>query len=184
MVDIFDQRRFTFLPLALLCVATAHAQNYLDIDVGVVYSDVSVSEPSPIDGDFADSTVGYHLGLGAYRNKEDSRWIYGVKIELQDVAGSNLLSVRAIDLGYKLTPNFVLNGFLGAARYDLATPAYGYRFGFGGQFWFSNRWALAAEAAYGDSIARDKLLPGEDSGMSPDIFFDIVQLNLYIKYKF
>ncbi len=184
MVDILNLRRFAFVPVVLLCAATAHAQNYVDIDVGVVYSDVSVSEPSPIDGDFTDASAGYHLGLGAYRNKIDSNWIYGVKIEFQDVGGSSMLSLRAIDVGYKMTPNFVLNGFIGAARFDLATPATGYRLGVGAQFWFSSKWALAAEAAFGDTLARDKLLPGEVPGNSPDIFYDVAQLNLYFKYKF
>ena len=184
MVDISKLCRFVFWPVVLLCAATAHAQNYLDIDVGVAYSDVSVSEPSPIDGDFTDAGAGYHFGLGAYRNKKDSRWIYGVKIEFQDVGGSSMLSLRAIDVGYKLTPKFVLNGFLGAARFDLATPAQGYRFGLGGHFWFSKKWALSAEFAYGDALARDKLLPGEVPGNSPDIFYDVAQLNLFFKYKF
>lgn len=161
-----------------------YAENYLDVDAGIVYSDVSVSEPSPIDGDFENGSAGYHLGFGAYRNKDDSRWIYGVKLEMQDVLGRNLLSVRAIDLGYKISTNVVLNGFLGAARYDLATPAYGYRAGLGGHYRFSDRWAVAAEASYGDSLARDKLLPEEDPGISPDLFFDIVQLSVYLKIKF
>ena len=184
MVDTLNLSRFALFPIALLCVATAHAQNYIDVDIGVVYGDVSASELSPVDGDFTDASTGYHLGLGAYRNKTDSRWIYGVKIEFQDIGGSSLLSLRAIDVGYKLTPNFVLNGFLGAARFDLATPATGFRFGLGGQFWFSETWALTVEAAYGDSIARDKLLPGEPAGTSNDIFYDVAQLNLYVKYKF
>jgi len=177
-----------FSLLAVLGMYTAslpvRADNYLDVDVGIAYSDVSASESSPIDGDFEDGSAGYHLGVGAYRNKEGSHWVYGVKLEVQDVVGSNLLAVRAIDVGYKVSTKLVVNGFLGAARYDLATPAYGYRVGFGGHYWFSDRWAVTAEAAYGDALARDKLLPGEDPGNSPDIFFDIVQLNLYLKFKF
>lgn len=184
MVEILKARQFAFLAITLLFAANAHAQNYVDVDIGVVHSDVSVSEPSPIDGDFTDASTGYHLGLGAYRNKKDSRWIYGVKIEFQDVGGSSMLSLRAIDVGYKLAPNIVLNGFLGAARFDLATPAQGYRIGLGGQFWFSKKWALSAEFAYGDKLARDKLLPGEVPGTSPDIFYDVAQLNFYFKYKF
>ena len=184
MVNILTLHRSAFLAVALLCAANTHAQNFIDVDVGMVYSDVTVSEPSPIDGDFSDTGAGYHFGLGAYRNKTDSRWIYGVKIEFQDIGGSSLLSLRAIDVGYKLTPKFVLNGFLGATRFDLATPATGFRFGLGAQFWFSDKWAITAEGAYGDALARDKLLPGEVPGNSPDIFYDVAELNLYIKYKF
>lgn len=173
------------LIVAFLWSTNASAENYLDLDIGAVYSDVSASEPSPIDGNFESGDAGYHIGVGAYRNNDDSRWVYGVKLELQDVVGSMLLSVRAIDLGYMVTPSLVLNGYLGGARYDLTTPAYGFRAGFGGHYWFSNRWALTAEASYGDALARDKLLPEENPGDgSPDIFFDIVQLSIYLKYKF
>lgn len=171
---------------ALVCWSgAAVAENYIDVDLGVVYSDVTPSEPSPIDGDFSDGDTGYHIGVGAYRNRDDSKWVYGVKLELQDVVGSSLLSVRAIDVGYEMTPRFTINGYLGATRYDLSTPAYGYRAGLGGRYWFSQRWALSAEASYGDAAARDKLLPEEQpiTG-SPDIFFDIVQLSIYLKYKF
>jgi hypothetical protein len=161
-----------------------YGENYIDVDFGVAYSKVSESEPSPADGDFDSGEVGYHLGVGAYRNTGDSPWVYGVKLELQDVVGNSLISVRAIDLGYKFTSRFTLNGYLGGARYDLATPAFGYRFGIGGRYWMSDRLALSAEGSFADSVARDKLLPEEPPGNSPDLFFDVFQLNLYLKYKF
>ncbi len=177
--------RIVPLMVVFLWTTNPRAENYIDLDIGVVYSDVSVSEPSPIDGNFDSGDAGYHLGVGAYRNNDDSRWVYGVKLELQDVVGSMLLSVRAIDLGYRVTPGLVLNGYLGAARYDLTTPAFGFRAGLGGHYWFSNRWALAAEASYGDTLARDKLVPEDNPGVgNPDIFFDIVQFSIYLKYKF
>lgn len=172
------------LAIALYGTAAA-AQNFIDIDAGVVYSDVSASEVSPVDGDFSSGEAGYHFGVGAYRNQENSPWVYGVKLEVQDVVGNALFSLRAIDVGYRFSPQFTLNGFLGAARYDLTTPATGFRGGFGGQFWYSERWAFAAELVFGDALARDKLLPEENPGVgSPDIFYDIYQLSLYLKYKF
>ena len=177
--------RVLLMMVAFLWTTNVSAENYLDLDIGAVYSDVSVSAPSPIDGNFESGDTGFHIGFGAYRNNDDSRWVYGVKLELQDVVGSMLLSVRAIDLGYLVTPSLLLNGYLGAARYDLTTPAYGYRGGFGGHYWFSNRWALTTEVSYGDTLARDKLLPEDNPGEgNPDIFFDIVQLSIYLKYKF
>lgn len=171
---------------ALWCwVDVALAENFFDVDVGIAYSDVSVSEPSPVDGDFSSGDAGYHLGAGAYRNNGDSRWIYGVKLEVQDVVGNGMISVRAIDFGYKFTPRFTFNGFLGGARYDLATPAFGYRLGVGGRYWISDRWALSAEASFADSVARDKLLPEENPGVgSPDIFFDVFQVSIFLKRKF
>ena len=185
MVSRIEIARCCLLPIAMTFSVAAFAQNYVDVDVGVVYADVSPSEPSPIDGNFEQGAAGYHFGVGAYRNNDQSRWVYGVKLEIEDVLGSNLLSVRALDLGYKITPGLTINGFIGAGRYDLATPAYGYRAGIGGHYWIGSRWALTVEAVYGDALARDKLFAEENPGIgSPDIFFDIVQLIAYIKYRF
>ena len=178
--------RFWLASLAAgICSGTALADNYIDVDVGIVYSDVSPSEPSPVDGDFNSGEAGFHIGVGAYRNKMDSPWVYGVKLEVQEVVGHTLFSLRAIDVGYRFTPQFTLNGFLGAARYDLTTAATGFRAGLGGRFWFSDRWALAADFVFGDALARDKLLPEENPDVgSPDIFYDVLQLSVYLKFKF
>jgi hypothetical protein len=165
--------------------APANAENFFDVDIGVVYSDVSASETSPVDGDFSSGEAGYHIAFGAYRNADESPWIYGVKIEAQDVVGHSLLGVRAIDVGYRFTPKFTFNGFLGASRYDLTTAAYGYRLGIGGQYRLSNSWAVGSEFVFNDKLARDKVLPEENPGVgSPDIFYDIFQLSLFIKYRF
>lgn len=177
--------RCTLLLLGLLSAGISAAETWIDLDAGINYSDVTPSEPTPVDGNFEEPEAGYHLGIGAYRNNDGSRWVYGVKLELEDVVGNMLLSVRAIDVGYRVTPAFVVNGWLGAARYDLTTPAYGYRAGLGGHYWFSDQWAVTAEAGYGDALARDKALPEENPGVgSPDIFFDIVQISVYLKYRF
>lgn len=175
--------------LALLvggfCCGSAVADSFIDVDVGIVYSDVSPSETSPVDGDFSSGDVGYHFGVGAYRNSPESPWIYGVKLEAQDVIGNNLFSLRAIDIGYRFTPKITFNGFLGAARFDLTTPATGWRIGLGGRYWYSDHWALAAEFTFGDKLARDKVLPEENPGIgSPDIFYDVTQLSVHLKYKF
>lgn len=161
------------------------ADNFFDVDFGVVYSDVSPSEPSPVDGDFTSPAAGYHLAIGAYRNRDESPWIYGVKIEAQDVVGKSLLAVRAIDVGYRFTSKFTFNGFLGASRYDLTTAAYGYRLGIGGRYHLSDDWAVGAEFVFNDSLARDKVLPEENPGVgSPDIFYDVFQLGVFVKYRF
>jgi len=173
------------LILAVIPLLPAYAGNYIDVDFGVVYSDISSSETTSADGNLDGGDTGIHLGVGAYRNKDDSRWVYGVKLELDDVAGNLLLSVRALDLGYKISPRFMVNGFIGAARWDLATAAFGIRFGVGAKYRFGEHWALGSDISYSDSVARDKLLPGDDGGMGgPDIFFDIAQISLYVKYMF
>ena len=169
----------------LFAWAPADAENFFDVDIGIVYSDVSASEPSPVDGDFSSGEVGYHLAIGAYRHKDDSPWVYGVKIEAQDAVGHSLLALRAIDVGYRFTPNFLFNGFLGASRYDLTSAAYGYRMGIGGQYRLSNSWSVGSEFVFSDKVARDKVLPEEDPGVgSPDIFYNIFQLSVFVKYRF
>ena len=169
----------------LLGGSPAGAENFFDIDIGVVYSDVSASEPSPVDGDFSSGEAGYHFAIGAYRNKDESPWIYGVKFEAQDAVGHSLLAVRAIDVGYRFTPKFVFNGFLGASRYDLTTAAYGYRLGIGAQYQLSDSWSVGSEFVFNDKLARDKVLPEESPGVgSPDIFYDIFQLSVFVKYRF
>ncbi len=163
----------------------ASAENYIDVDIGIVYSDVSSSEITAADGNLDGSDTSVHLAAGAYRNRDDSPWIYGVKLGLDDVGGNLLISVRALDVGYKLTPRLTVNGFIGAAQWNIATSATGYHLGLETSYRFGNRWALGGNISFSDSVARDKLLPEENPGTgSPDIFYDILQVNLFLKYIF
>ena len=60
-----------------------------------------------------------------------------------------------------------MTAFAGAARLDLATPAFGYYLGGGVQFkelWPS--WTLAVDVRLGDKIARDSLLPSDPPATS------------------
>ena len=57
----------------------------------------------------------------------------GVRLELDDVDSDLLLAVRALDYRFTRLGAARLDAFLGAARLDLATPAYGYYFGGGVQ---------------------------------------------------
>jgi len=172
----------------LLPAAPLAAQNYIAIDAGAVYSDVDASEVTSADGALEGSDAGLHLGLGAYRSNQESNWTYGVKLELDDIGGNRLLSVRVLDLGYKITQRVTINGFVGGARWDLATAAYGWRFGLGASVRLTDNWALGVDIAFGDSIARDKILPDEretsEQPEVPDIFYDITQTSVYLKYIF
>ena len=62
-----------------------------------------------------------------------------------------------------------MTAFAGAARLDLATPAYGYFLGGGAErkdLW--PRWNLGFDFRYGDKLARDNGLEGRSMGMSGD----------------
>ena len=126
---------------------------------------------------------GLHLGVGVRR--ELTRGSIGARAELEDVDGDLLLAVRAFDYRRHLTQRFAVTAFLGAARLDLATPAYGYYFGGGVQLkdlWPS--WSLNVDVHYGDKIARDNLLPSDPQGGKNDNFYDLSGLAVYLSRRF
>jgi hypothetical protein len=124
-----------------------------------------------------------HFGIGVRRAVAANHDL-GARLELDEFDGEPLLAVRALDYRYRFANPLALTGFLGAARYDLATPAYGYYGGVGAQWrGLADRWDLALDLRYGDKLARDRLLPGEPQGQRPDSFFDIVSATLYLSYR-
>jgi opacity protein-like surface antigen len=177
-------RLYALLPLSLVvavCIFTplssALAESFVAVEAGAVYSDVSSSGAGPDDG--IDGTdVGYHFGVGLFRQQTDSRWVYGVKVEVENVQDNVLVGLRAIDLGFLVTPRFTIDGFLGAARYDLPTAAYGWRLGLGAKYQFAERWVLAADYVYNDKLTRDS------GGDNVGVFYDIDQGLLYLQYRF
>jgi hypothetical protein len=131
-----------------------------------------------------DEEVAGHIGLGA-RRSVSKRGDLGVRIELDSVNDSTLLAVRALDYRYRLGEAFALTGFLGAARYHVGLPAYGYYGGVGLQ-WRNAlpRMDLNLDARYADRVARDKLLPSDPPTITRnDIFYDIWSMALYLSYR-
>jgi len=179
MVVLFKVFRLSLVIFvcSLLPLSAVSAESFIEVEVGAAYSDVSSSGEGPDDG--VDGTdVGYHLGIGFHRNQDDSRWVYGVKIEADDVQGNMLLGLRALDIEYLITPRFALKGFLGAARYDLPTAAYGWRMGLGAKYRFAEHWALAADFVYNDKLERDS------GGSNVSVNYTIYQGLLYLQYRF
>ena len=77
-----------------------------------------------------------------------------------------------------------IGGFLGAARLDLATPAYGYWLGGAIEYDFSKRWAVSLDLHIGDKLARDNLLPTDPQGGRPDNFYDLRGVGVYLSRRF
>jgi hypothetical protein len=131
---------------------------------------------------------GPHAGLGVRRAVSKHNDL-GARVELDEIDSHGLIAVRAIDYRYRLNRTLALTGFLGAARYDLATPAFGYYVGLGAQ-WRDvlPGWDANIDFRYGDKIARDKLLPSDPPAVGPaarnDEFYDIRGATLYLSYKF
>lgn len=156
----------------------------LFVDAGVNVSDVQIrlGDGSP------KTTTGYqaaaHLGIGARRAVSD-RSDLGVRAELDQLDGELMLSVRALDYRYRFKGPLALSAFAGAARYNLATPAYGYYYGIGAQ-WRDvlPRFDLNLDLRYADKVARDKLLPSDPgTDPRPDSFYDVTSAALYLSYR-
>ena len=140
---------------------------------------VDEGEPRP-----TSSGSGAHVGVGVRRAVSD-RTDVGMRLELDRIDDAYLLAVRAIDYRYRLWGQLAISAFLGAARYDLATPAYGYYVG-GGITWREvlPRFDIGIDARYADKVARDKLLPTDPVwAQRNDIFYDVKSLALYLSLK-
>jgi hypothetical protein len=127
-----------------------------------------------------------HFGFGARRAVSD-RSDLGVRIELDDVDGHPLVGLRALDYRYRFANPLALSVFVGAARYDLATPAYGTYFGVGLQ-WRNvlPRWDVGVDLRYASKVARDNLLPGDppQTENRPDTYYDIYNVGLSLTRRF
>jgi len=129
-------------------------------------------------------TEGVHVGLGARRTVSEHSDL-GTRVELDEISGRSLIGVRLIDYRYRFTGPLAIGAFVGAARYSLATPAYGVYYGLGVQ-WRNllPHLDLGLEGRYYDSIARDHLLPADPQSTRPDSFYDIFGGVLTLSYHF
>jgi hypothetical protein len=133
----------------------------------------------------ASSSSGLHLGAGVRRALHAGS--IGARLELDDVDSDVLLSVRALDYRHHLSQRFALTGFLGAARLNLATPAFGYYLGGGVEIkHLIGRWDLGIDLRMGDKIARDNVLATDPVplGGQDDNFYDLSGVSLYLRYRF
>ena len=134
------------------------------------------------------SSANAHFALGARREVSEHSDL-GARIESDTDDGHNLLGVRLLDYRYRFRGPLAFTGFFGAARYDLATPAYGIYFGVGLQWRdILPHLDLGIDARYYDNIARDRLLPNDPSPVTssnrPDSFYDIVGGVVSLSYHF
>lgn len=128
------------------------------------------------------TTSGYHVGAGVRRALKHGN--FGARLELEDIDSNLLIAVRALDYKHAFTENLFVGGFIGAARLDLATPAYGYWLGGALEYDFSPHWAVSFDLRIGDKLARDNLLPTDPRGGRPDNFYDLRGFSLYLSHRF
>jgi hypothetical protein len=158
------------------------AELFVDLGVGISDIEIDLDDDIPIEN--RDGEVGGHFAIGA-RRAVSAHQDLGVRVEYDDVDGAALLGVRAVDYRYRFDNPFALTGFIGAARYDLATPAYGIYGGVGAQ-WRNlfPRTDLSLDVKYAYKVARDDLVDGDPFGNRPDSFYDILTAALYLSVKF
>lgn len=166
-----------------LWLLTLPASAEVFIDIGFNASRIA-SDIANVEGKTRTSASGLHLGLGARRHVTE-RSDLSFRIELDDVDSDLLLAVRALDYRFSFSEAWAVVMFVGAARLDLATPAYGYYLGAGVQRKrILDNWDLTLDLRYGDKLARDNLLPSDPQGGSPDNFHSVTGLSLYLSYRF
>jgi Capsule assembly protein Wzi len=129
---------------------------------------------------------GYHVALGARRFVSRHSDL-GTRLEIDQIQGHNLLGVRLLDYRYRFHGPVALTVFLGANRYNLATPAYGLYYG-GGLQWRNilQGWDVGFDYRYADSVARDHLLPSDppNIGARTDSFYNISSFTVSISRHF
>lgn len=156
----------------------------LFVDAGANASEVTIDLDDSIPRATTDREVAAHVGIGA-RRRVTARQDLGVRIEYDDIGGHALLGVRALDYRYRFHGPLAITGFLGAARYDLATPAYGVYLGAGAQWRdLVPRLDLSLDLRYASKVARDHLVAGDPVGGRGDSFYDITSAALYLSYRF
>jgi hypothetical protein len=154
------------------------------VDVGINANEVDIDLEDAIAPTTTDIETAPHFAIGA-RRAVGARNDLGARIEVDEIDGHTLIGVRGLDYRYRFRGPFAFTGFVGAARYDLATPAYGVYFGIGGQ-WRDvvPGWDIGLDLRYASKVARDNLLPTDPVGPRGDSFYDIGSATLYLTRRF
>jgi len=154
------------------------------IAAGVTGSEVEIDLDSTIPTRTTDVEAEPHVAIGA-RRAVSARNDLGVRIEFDRADGQDVIAVRALDYRYRFDGPLAFTAFLGAARYDAATPAYGIYGGLGVQWRdIVPRWDLGLEARYANDVARDDLLPSDPIGDRPDSFYSIRSVAVVLSRRF
>jgi len=156
------------------------------VDLGANASRQSVDLTAPVHKTHSPIKEGWHVAFGARRFVSDHS-DFGARIEVDDIQNHNLLAVRLIDYRYRFRSPLAFSIGVGAARYNLATPAYGLYWATGLQ-WRNllPNWDLSLDVRFADSVARDHLLPNDPPtvGGRDDSFYDILITSLSLTRHF
>jgi hypothetical protein len=154
------------------------------VDAGINLNKVRADLEPGIPITTSNWAVDPHFGVGARRAVSANNDL-GVRLEVDQVDGHDLVGVRAVDYRYRFTDSFAVGLFAGVARYNLATPAYSIYFGTGAQ-WRNilPKWDLGVDFRLAQNVARDHVLPSDPQGARPDSFYKIYTGLLYLSRRF
>jgi hypothetical protein len=127
-----------------------------------------------------------HLELGARRALTEHQDL-GTRVEFENISGHTLIGVRLLDYRWRFDNPLAIGAYLGAARYALATPAYGFYYGLGVQYRnVLPGWDVGVDVRYDDSIARDHLLATDppNVGQRNDTFYDVLAAVFTVSRRF
>jgi hypothetical protein len=154
------------------------------VDAGMNVNRVLVDLSDAVPRTYTSTEVAPHLGFGARRAVSDHQDL-GARVELDEIDHRALVSVRALDYRYRFDGPFAVSGFLGAARYALLSPAYGFYLGAGVQYRnLLPGWDLSLDYRDDVKVARRHVYSFEPQTGRPDAFYDITSLALYLSHSF
>ena len=125
------------------------------------------------------------LTIGALRRISKHQDI-GVALDADAISGRLMLGLRMIDYRYRFTWPIAFHIFAGAARYSLATPAYGLYLGAGFEWRkFLPNWDLGLDFRNVIDANRQRDLPTDpQGGIGPYSFTSTYSYTLYVSRRF
>jgi hypothetical protein len=110
-----------------------------------------------------------------------------VRLEFDDIDNTTMLSLRAVDYRFRITPRIGIGAFFGAARYDYGLATNGYYWGAGIQLLdVLPKWDIGFDMRHYEKLNRDKALPTDPvptAETHPRLYIDIDGMTLYVSRR-
>jgi hypothetical protein len=110
-----------------------------------------------------------------------------VRLELDDIDSNVMLSLRAVDYRFRITPRIAIGGFAGFARYDYGLATNGYVWGAGVQLQdVLPKWDVGFDFRHYEKLNRDKSLPSDpvpSPATHPRLYIDVDSMTFYVSRR-
>ncbi len=158
--------------------------DWLFVQTGVNYYRMLVN-PTSLQRFYTHWAGSPDLTIGALRRVSTHQDI-GMALDAEAISGRLLLGLRMIDYRYRFDWPIAVHVFAGAARYSLATPAYGLYLGAGVEWrQFMPNWDLGLDFRNVIDANRQRDLPTDpQGGVGPYSFTSIYSWTVYVSRRF